>query len=297
MTDGLLLVLPTRYVLFTNSLYWEAASQSAYKDIIVAGIEKMPDFMGKLRMCGFESTNVTISRLARWKRKFKSTKFVQSEGIVEAFRRSKSPDELRLMRRAHRITEELLRRIPSALRVGITELDLVWKIDSWARELGAEEMAFPSIVGFGSHTSRPHHVPSRRTLKKGDIVQIDIGAKYHGYCSDRSAVFFTTKPTKMQERAYQAVLEAKEKAKKAVRAGASTKKIDAIARQALRRYDLERYFIHSLGHGVGLEIHEGIGLSPHSDFKLLKNEVITIEPGVYFPGKFGIRLEDMVTVK
>ena len=295
--DGLLLALPTKYILFANSLSFEMAESSAYDDVVVRseGIEK---FFAKLPECGIESDHVTIGRIARWKSKFKSTKFVHTENIVEEFRRAKSEDELKLMRRAHRITKELLRRIPASLRAGIREDQLAWKIETWARELGAEGMAFPCIVAFGSNSSRPHHHPTNRKLVRGDIVQIDIGAKYKGYCSDRSDVFFTGTPTREQKKAYVAVMEAKEKVKAAVKVGASTKKLDQIARDVLKKYGFDQYFVHSLGHGVGLDIHEGARLSSHvPDQKLLKNEVITIEPGVYFPGKFGIRLEDMVTVE
>lgn len=167
----------------------------------------------------------------------------------------------------------------------------------WAHELGAEGMAFPSIVAFGKNSSRPHHHPTSQKLKKGDLVQIDIGAKYNNYCSDRSVVFFTKKPTPVQQKAFSAVYEAKEKAKRAVKKGASTQTLDRIARDVLKKYGMEDAFTHSLGHGVGLDIHEGVTLSSRApDKKLLKGEVITIEPGVYFEGKFGIRLEDMVIV-
>ncbi len=294
---GLLLVLPMKYILLADSLSLESAKAGVYDDVKVLG-EVETTLLQKIPHCGIESEDVTIARLARWKRKFKSTKFVQTDDIVEEFRRSKDSTELKKMNRAHRITKEILRRIPASLRGGIREDQLAWKIETWARELGAEGMAFPSIVAFGQNTSRPHHIPTNRKLVKGDIVQIDIGAKYQGYCSDRSDVFFTGKPTLEQKKAYVAVFEAKEKAKAAVKVGASTKKLDSIAREVLKKYKLDQYFIHSLGHGVGLDIHEGARLSSHAgDQKLLKNEVITIEPGVYFPGKFGIRLEDMVVVE
>ncbi|TSC79049.1 MAG: Xaa-Pro dipeptidase [Candidatus Peregrinibacteria bacterium Gr01-1014_25] len=201
------------------------------------------------------------------------------------------------MKRARGLTKELLRRVPSALRVGMTERSLSWRIEQWARELGAERMAFDTIVGFGSHTSMPHHRPTSRTLRKGHLVQIDLGIVYRGYCSDLSEVFFTARPSAMEEKVVGALKEAKKTATRAAVAGAVAADIDQAARRILRSYGLEEAFCHALGHGVGLEVHEGVTISPKSKDRLLPGEVITIEPGVYFPGKFGMRVEDMVFVE
>lgn len=298
VSSGLLLVLPKGYILFVDSRYTEAAEEGVYEDISVRGLADIPATIKKIPVCAYEEENVTAARLRRWKAAWKHIKLVRSSDAVEYFRRSKDESELKYVRRAEKITKELLRRIPTVLKTGITEIGLSWKIEQWARELGAEKMSFESIIGFGSHSSRPHHHCTTRKLTKNMIVQIDIGVVYKGYCSDRSAVFFTGHIPKEQERAYKAVYEAKEAAKKICRAGMSTKKIDEAARKVLRSYGMEEAFTHSLGHGVGLDIHEGVGLSSGGrEDTLLKNEVITIEPGVYFPGKFGIRLEDMVIVQ
>lgn len=298
VSSGLLLVQPSAYIFLVDSRYGELAAAKAYRDVTVKDISALSELLQKIPICGYMEEHLTVARLRRWKRQFKSTKFVHVSDAVGEFRRSKDEIELRLINRAHRITRELLRRIPAALRVGIREDELVWKIEQWAHELGAEDMAFDSIVAFGSNTSRPHHQPGNRKLKKGDIVQIDIGAKYRGYCSDRSQVYLTGPVSKQITKAIKAVTEAKEVAKNAVKKGASTQTLDRIARDVLKKYGMEKAFTHSLGHGVGLDIHEGVILSERAaDQKLLKNEVITIEPGVYFPGKFGIRLEDMVIVE
>ncbi|UPA23078.1 aminopeptidase P family protein [Candidatus Peribacteria bacterium] len=296
LSSGLVLVLPRAYVLFTDSRYTEAAAEGVCEDVDVRSTDDLRMMMKKIPLCGYEEEQVTVARLRRWKKAWPETKLVRSDEVVEEYRRSKDDAELKHIRRAEKITRELLRRIPSALKTGITEIGLAWTIEQWARELGAERMSFESIVGFGAHTSRPHHHPTTKKLTKNMIVQIDIGVVVHGYCSDRSAVFFTGPIPKDQERAYKAVLEAKEAAKKICKAGVTAKAIDEAARKVLRSYSIEEYFTHSLGHGVGLDIHEGVSLSPRSKERLLKNEVITIEPGVYFPGKFGIRLEDMVVV-
>ncbi|MDO8649351.1 MAG: Xaa-Pro peptidase family protein [Candidatus Peregrinibacteria bacterium] len=298
LTAGIVLLAGRRQTLITDARYTERAQRTLPEGWTVADGAETQALLKPLRECGIESETVTVQRLRLWKRKFPNTKFVQTEGVVAEFRRAKEESELKQIRRAHKITVELLRRVPSALRKGITEEQVARKLKIWALELGADGLAFDPIVAFGTHTSSPHHAPTSRALQKGHIVQIDVGAQVQGYCADRSEVYFTTRPTAEEERMYRALTEAKEAAKSLVRAGVNTRALDRKAREVLRQYGIENAFTHSLGHGVGLEIHEGVSLSEKApDRKLLAGEVITIEPGVYFPGKFGMRLEDMVIVR
>lgn len=295
--SAILVASPRGYVLFADVLEQEMARATAPKIVKVRDSADIEQFFRTIRMCAFEAESMTVERLERYKKRFKNTKFVQKKGIVERFRRSKDKDELRALKKALSITNTMLNRIPAALKSFPTERQLAWKIETWARELGAEGLSFDAIVAYGTNSSRPHHHPTDRKLQKNQIVQIDIGAKYKGYCGDRSEVFFTGKPTAAQVKALEAVRDAKDTAKKAVKAGVSVRELDRIARDVLKKYGMADAFVHSLGHGVGLDIHEGVSLSQRAtDDHLLKNEVITIEPGVYFPGKFGIRLEDMVFV-
>ena len=298
MTSGVVLVLPRSYILFTDARYLEMAEQQRNDRISVRDVAELERFLKKISVCGFEQGNVTVGRLSRWKTRFSNTKFVRTDDPLEAFRRQKDPEELRLIRRAQTITQELLRRVPAALRKGITERALAWKLQTWARELGADDLSFPAIVAFGSHASRPHHQPTSRALQKGHVVQIDTGVIYKGYCADMSRVFFTAKMSDREEKAYRAIEEALGAVIGKVRAGVSTRSLDQLARSVLKKYGMEENFTHALGHGIGLEVHEGVTLSARApDRKLLKGEVIAVEPGVYFPGRFGIRLEDMVIVE
>jgi len=218
-------------------------------------------------------------------------------GVVEEFRRTKNAEELRKFRRAQRITREMLKRVPTLLRRPISERAVAWKLREWAEELGADDLSFEPIVAFGTHTSRPHHRPTHRILQKGHIVQVDVGAIYQGYCADQSAVYFTERMTPLERRVHAAVSDAFETAMECTIPGASTKDLDRTARDVLRKHGFEEYFLHSLGHGVGLEVHEGPNLSSKApEKKLLKNEIVTIEPGIYLPGKFGMRLETEVIV-
>ncbi|MDD5470121.1 MAG: Xaa-Pro peptidase family protein [Candidatus Peribacteraceae bacterium] len=297
MSRGALLITSRGVTLFVDGRYTEEAKRSARKGITVQSDDRLEAAMKKMRRCGYESEKISVAKFRFIKRKYKNTKFVQTSGIIEEFRRSKAPEELRAFRRAQRITREMLRRIPAALKPGVTEKGIAWMLTTWAHELGADELAFEPIVAFGTHTDSPHHSPTDRTLRKRDIVQIDVGAKFGGYCADQSRVFFVGKPTALQQEVYDIVKQAKDAATHAVQAGVTNHRLDRIARAALREANYEQYFFHSLGHGVGLEIHEGVSLSQKAKRqKLLPNEVITIEPGVYIPGKFGIRLEDEVVV-
>lgn len=296
LSAGVLLVLPRKYTLFVDARYREGAERSAY-GFDVEYIARIPDIMKRVGECGIEAEHVTIVRLLGWKRKFKNTKFVRTYGAVEQFRRQKSEDELKTLKRARRMTQELLRRVPSVLRKAVTEEQLARQLLIWSLEMGADGLSFDAIVGFGTHTSSPHHRPTSRTLKQGDVVQIDVGVKYRGYCADMSEVYFTAEPTREQRRVYDALCEAKDAATDAVQAGVTNHELDRIARAVLKREGIDEYFTHALGHGVGLDIHEGASISGRSaKQEILKNEVITIEPGVYFPGKWGMRVEDMVFV-
>lgn len=297
LTAGVLLVLPKRFVLFVDSRYTQAAERAAGNVFTVSDSATLTDSLKKIRSIGFEADKVTMDRFGLWKKKFKSTKFVHHTDVVEHFRRGKTEEELAILKKAERITEELLRRVPLALKKGITEEELARKITIWALELGAEGMSFDPIVGFGTHTSSPHHRPTKRTLKKGHLVQIDIGAKYRGYCADRSEVFFTAKPSPILKKVYETLCLARDAAMEKAVPGASTHLLDRTAREVLKREGIEYAFTHALGHGVGLDIHEGVSISSKGkDEKLVRGEVITIEPGVYFPGKFGMRVESMVYV-
>jgi Xaa-Pro aminopeptidase len=296
--DGaVLLVQPKGFTLFADPLEIEAVRKAAPKGISVKPLSGIVTVMKNIRSCAFEEEDITVARLKRWKKLFPKTAFTATKDIVEHHRRTKDAAELKAILTANGITEDILARIPSVLKAGITEAGVAWIIECWAREAGAQKMGFDTIVAFGTNTSRPHHRPTAKKLKKGDLVQIDMGVVIDGYTSDRSAVYFTRKPTAKQKEVHKALQEAVHAGIAAIAPGVPCSEPDAAARKVLRTYKLEKYFIHSLGHGVGLEIHEGVSLSQRSKQRLLEHEVVTVEPGVYIEGKWGMRLEEMVVVQ
>ncbi|MCK5015625.1 MAG: aminopeptidase P family protein [Candidatus Peribacteraceae bacterium] len=296
--SGMLLITKKGLELYVHDLMRESAENTANENVSIFPISNFVERMKKIKKCGFECKHVSVKEFSLWKKRYKNTKFVQADGIIEEFRRGKSIEEIKKFKKAQSITKDLLSQVPRLLKRGVTESFVAEELRRLAIDAGAEGLSFPPIVAFGTNSSRPHHLPSNRKLKKGMLVQIDVGAKYKGFCADQSRVFWTGKKTSDQAIAYKAVKEAQTEAKKAVKAGVTNHMLFKIACNVLEKYGMREEFIHSLGHGVGLEVHEGINLSDKAPkTKLKAGEIITIEPGVYFEGKFGIRLEEEVIVK
>lgn len=295
---GHVLITATGFNVYLDSRYLEAGKQAAYFGVQVHPLKTWSQDLKALRKVGVESEKVTIASFLRWQRKFKNTKFVHTSNIIEEFRREKNEEELRYIRHACSMTRALLHWVPSRLKRGVTEQGLAFELSRRAEKLGADGMAFDSIVAFGTHTARPHHQPTARRFRPGDLVQLDIGVKVHGYCSDFSRVFFTGKKLPLQVRAFAVLKRAKRAAEKLVRPGVSNHALDRAARNVLRTEKFDRRFTHALGHGLGLDIHEGVSISRKAPLTTLKrNEVITIEPGVYLEGQWGMRLEDTIIVR
>ncbi|MDK2463798.1 MAG: Xaa-Pro peptidase family protein [Candidatus Korarchaeota archaeon] len=211
----------------------------------------------------------------------------------------KSEAEVELIRRSSEIAIEAFERTVADLKEGQTEAHVANRLEFEMRELGAEGPSFPSIVAFGEHTFNAHHVPTQKRLEKGQLVLFDFGARYKGYCSDMTRTFvFGEEPRgKVRER-LEAVFKAQEAGKRAAREGVPLMEPDVAARRVLEGYgDLLDYFVHSLGHGVGLDIHEYPRLIVGADGTLRAGMVVTVEPGIYIKGWGGVRFEDTVVVR
>ncbi len=298
LSAGIVLVRGKKLELFVDARYFEAAKKNVKRGVVVRPIGELEILCKKLPRIGIESEQFTLDRFGKWKKKYKNTKFVQTLGIIAKYRRQKTQEELKRIRRACSISLKVMKLVPTLLTQGVTEKNLSWSIECECRRFGADRMAFDTIVAFGENSAIPHHHPGDRMLKKGDLVQIDMGAEVGGYASDFSRVyFFETLPTDEQARALRALKKSKKEAEKLVRAGASNHALDRCARMELKKFGYDKEFSHSLGHGLGLDIHEGVTLSQKAPLqKLLRNEVITIEPGLYFEGRWGMRLEDTIIV-
>jgi Xaa-Pro aminopeptidase len=298
VSSGLVLIHAKSMEFFVDGRYIESSKETSYPYVTIRSHLEFTDALTLYRRVGFEAENVTVARLSRWMKKNPRTRFQQTTGIIENLRRTKTTHELRSIARACTVTKKVLRHIPALLTVGRTERALAQEIEAMSRSLGAESMAFDTIVAFGENTSRPHHHPTDRALQASDIVQIDMGVKIDGYCSDYSRVYWMGKKTPAQVKAYTALLSAKKSAEKLVKSGVSNRQLDISARTVLKRSGYDKEFCHSLGHGLGLDIHEMPSISKKAPLVTLrKHEVITIEPGLYFPGEWGMRVEDTIIVR
>jgi Xaa-Pro aminopeptidase len=208
----------------------------------------------------------------------------------------KDDDELRLIRAAVQLGATLFDRALKVLKPGVKESEVAAEMEYAARQAGAEEMSFPTIIASGARSALPHGRATEQLIATGGFVVCDFGVILAGYRSDQTRTVWVGTPSEQARHAYDAVKEAQAAAIAAVRPGASVGDVDAAARKVLQRAGLARYFTHSTGHGVGLEIHEAPRVAAGQKERLRPGMVITIEPGVYFPGKWGVRIEDMVAV-
>ncbi len=209
-------------------------------------------------------------------------------------RRRKDEHELERMRKALALTERFMRETILSLKPGVTELEVVADFMKRSYEVGAKP-SFEPIVAFGSGSSMPHYKPGDRALSEGDIVLLDWGNSYGEYCSDITRTV-SLRPTDELKRVFQAVYDAQSKAIELAKPGVKVADLDKAAREILERYDLEKYFVHALGHGVGIDVHEPPRVSSSSQEVLQEGDVVTVEPGVYFSGEYGIRLEVMIYI-
>jgi len=300
---GYAAVGPRHPVLFTSPLYSEHARSIVRKPFAVEETgdetfrtmaEKGASFWGE--RIGFEADALTCAVYEKIRAAFATYELVPLTGLVESFRAVKSEREIRSIERAQRIAERVLGEVVGMAAEGVTERDLACEIDYRFRKHGGERSAFDTIVAFGPESSKPHAMPGGRKLKKGDIILFDMGTVVDGYASDMTRTFLFGKADAEYRSRYETVLRAREAALGEIRAGMSCPEADRLARSVIEGNGFGGKFVHSLGHGVGLDVHEAPTLSSRSKEILESGMVVTVEPGLYFPGWGGIRIEDMVAV-
>ncbi len=294
------LVLGRTGAYFADGRYYSAVKQEiadkSLTPVLWEGIESLKGFLidNGITTIYLNFERTTVSEYNLYKTLCDDIKDCSS--ILNGARSVKSEKELLLMKKACEIAENAYHKVIKKAKAGMTEQKLCALLEKEMIRLGAECPSFETIVAFGKNGAIPHHVTGQTKLTKNTPILVDMGARYKGYCSDVTRMAFYGKPDAEFLDAYDAVLSANESAIDNIRAGMSTKQADGIARELLGARGLKEYFTHSLGHGVGLEIHEFPTLSPRKDDVLKDGMVFTIEPGVYFDGKFGIRIEDTVTL-
>lgn len=216
---------------------------------------------------------------------------------ISSVRAIKSPTELKVMRESASIGLEAIENAAGEVVEGITESEVFSNLMAHILKDGAEGIGAGPVVAFGENAADPHHRPTKTKLKKGEVVLIDFGAKFQGYCSDQTRTFFFGEPDDKIQEIYSLVYQASQDSFKAVKDGINGRYIDKVARDVIDSSSYRGRFIHSLGHGVGMEVHDHPAFSPNLDFLIRQGMVVTIEPGIYIPGYGGVRLEDEVIVK
>jgi Xaa-Pro aminopeptidase len=247
---------------------------------------------------GFDESTLTVKQHIRLGELLPPDwKLVRCAGMVSRLRQVKDAGELERIRAAAELADEALSSVLAGGVVGRTERELAIDLELRMRRLGAEAPSFPSIVAAGEHSALPHAAPRDLPIPAGVLLTIDWGAQHEGYCSDCTRTFATGRVSEEAKDVYELVRSAQAESLAAVRPGLSGHHLDRVARELIERAGHGEHFGHGLGHGVGLEVHEGPRLSrTSSDEPLLAGNVVTIEPGVYLPGRFGVRIEDLVAV-
>jgi len=304
---GALFISEAGLILATDSRYEEQASKEAplyeivcCKEGLAKQIPSIINTLGAKRL-GFESVRISYLEYTKISEEIKSSgikvDLTETENIVETFRAIKDEKEIESIKKALSIAESVYIRILDSIRPGITEKEAAWLIEKSIREAGAESLSFPVIVASGPNSALPHAIPSDRAFREGEPILFDWGARLNGYCSDISRTIIIGKPDELFIKVYKTVLDAQQKAIKAIRPGISSKSVDETARKHIESMGFGKRFGHGLGHGTGLSVHEHPRLSPLRDSILEPRMVFTVEPGIYIPGWGGVRLENMVVVR
>jgi Xaa-Pro aminopeptidase len=297
-----LLLAPEHGILFTDRRYEEQAAREVpdlERVILARGFpDALPESWGSpgVRRMGFESGGVTYRTWRTLTEAAAGVDLVPVGDEVERLRLVKDADEISVLQRAQDITDEAFDRITAKLAEGVTERAVAAELEQAMREAGAERIGFDTIVAFGESAAEPHHRPADRPLGTGDVVKMDFGCVVGGYYSDMTRTVAFGEPDPRVREIHSVVLRAHLAGLEAVRAGVTGGAADEAARSVIRDAGLDERFGHSLGHGVGLEVHEAPSLRQGSDDALLEGTVVTIEPGVYIPGLGGVRIEDAVVV-
>ena len=306
---GWLLISRDDATLATDFRYIEQAGNQAPDfriERIQRGLGWLPEWTAEqgVKRVGFESQDVTVSLHGALLKAIEETEnsnhpeLVPTSGIVEKLRIYKDADELALLTEAIRIADEAIDEVGPRIEPGVTEESVAWELEKAMRERGAEMISFDTIVGAGPNGALPHHRADETVIKPNDAIVIDMGAKYQGYCSDLTRTVFIGEPDEKFRKIYGIVLEAQLAAEEQVRSGMTGKEVDAIARDIIAEAGHGDDFGHSLGHGVGLAVHEYPHVGPTAEEDVLEDGMVfTIEPGIYLPGWGGVRIEDIVVLE
>ena len=299
--EGTLLITPKENIYITDGRYVESVNKTLTLDdeIIVYDMKNLTgdDYENFFLFCenvGFEENYVTYAMYKDFMHRYKINSLNETEGIIEKQRMIKDQSEIEFIKAACKITDDCFEHLKSYIKVGLTEKQIAKEIDDFFINNGAEGPSFETIVASGKNSSKPHAVPTDKKIEPGDPITIDMGCVYNGYCSDMTRTIFAQYVPEEVKNIYELVLKNQKQVINEIKEGTNLK---IISRMVENDFKLHGYdFIHALGHGVGMQIHELPFISSKVDFIVKPNMIITDEPGIYLPGKFGVRIEDTLVV-
>ncbi len=289
-----------RRVVVTSLLEERAARRGKHTVITYKRYEEFFDILAEVlknsRKIGINGSFLPYNLFKKIEQKMEGKELVDVSQKLQEIRMVKDGEELKMIREAAKIASEVAEDIPEFVKEGMSEKELAAEIVYNLQKNGANSIAFDPIVAFGSNAGEPHYMSGDRKLKRGDVILADFGAKYNRYCSDITRTFFFGKADEEFHRAYEIVLEAQKRGIRSIREGVTGDEVDRVVREYIDSTEFKGKFIHSTGHGIGLDVHDHAALTPNLKIKLLANMVLTVEPGIYTED-FGIRIEDDVIVK
>jgi Xaa-Pro aminopeptidase len=300
-SNGQVLVRPDEALFLTDGRYTERSRREVpdlERHTCVNPLrEELPGLLDGVRRLGFEAGDLTVAGRDRLAEALgDDVELVATTEVVEPLRAVKDDDERAAIRTAQAITDAAFDAILERFSIGVTEQQIARHLETLMHDEGADGLAFDSIVAFGENAAEPHHEPTHRTLEEGDIIKLDFGALAAGYHADMTrTVAFGSPPSELRK-IHDLVRESQQAGIDAVRAGVAGSAVDAVSREVIENAGYGEAFVHSLGHGVGLEIHEAPSLGRKQDDPLPAGAVVTVEPGIYVSGLGGVRIEDMVEV-
>jgi Xaa-Pro aminopeptidase len=300
---GWLIVSAERAVLATDFRYYEQVGRQAPDwelARITTNIETLlPALLADVgvQRLGFESQHVTVEQMATWSSVVEGVEWAPLKDAVEKIRMVKDADEIEILRRSVALTDDAFGHLVNMLTPGMSEREAAWEIESYMRTHGASKVAFDLIVAAGPNGALPHARPGDHVIQPGEPIVIDIGCVLDGYCSDMTRTICLGEPSARYLEVWDIVLKAQEAAEAGIRAGITGVEADALARDLITGAGYGEYFGHGLGHGVGLAVHEGPRASKLYEGRFEAGMTLTVEPGIYLPGEFGVRIEDLVIIR
>ena len=305
MGEGIALVTRRGSWYFTDSRYTEAADKAIGNAAVIREVSREKPFSVLINealaeagaeKAGFEDQRMTVAEHAVYSEKLHCT-LTPASALMTELRGSKDEEELSCMTAAQRIAEGALEQILKEIRPGMTEKEIAARLNYLMVSAGAEKTAFDTIVASGPNGSMPHAVPGMRKVREGDFITMDFGCVYKGYCSDMTRTVALGRPSDEMRNVYDIVLQAQLAGIAAAKAGVTGAAIDGAARKVIQDAGYGACFGHSFGHSLGIDIHEAPNAAPGNDKPMPDGAVVSAEPGIYLPGKFGVRIEDVMILR